>query len=256
MPSEIKPCLATQVEQVPKGAQWLHEIKWDGYRLIVFLDKGKARVRTRNGLDWTKRFPTIAKAVAALPVSSAILDGEAVIEDENGTSSFAALQQALSNTTQGVASDAIFYAFDLLYLDGEDLRAQPLGRRKDRLAALLTADTDPALRLSAHLEGDGAAMAHHACRLGLVGVREDEAVEPVAVALDEAQVGQDDVDAGQPVVGEADPEVDHEPAVAEAVEVGVDADLAHAAQGDESEFLRPVHAPCLLPERIRSRCMA
>jgi bifunctional non-homologous end joining protein LigD len=170
MPSGIEPCLAMLVEQVPKGPQWLHEIKWDGYRLISFVDNGKARIKTRNGLDWTKRFPGIAAAVAGLPVSSAILDGEAVVEDENGASSFAALQQALSNTSDGVASGAVLYAFDLLYCDGEDLRTLPLEQRKAQLAELLSKAGTPALRLSEHLVDDGPAMVRNACRLGLEGV--------------------------------------------------------------------------------------
>ena len=155
---------------MPDGAQWLHEIKWDGYRLIAFLRDGKARLQTRNGLDWTRRFPGIAKAVAALPVDTAILDGEAVIEDESGASSFAALQQALSRDTNTVAADAVFYAFDLLYVDGADLRSRPLGERKERLAGLVPSGTDGTLRLSEHLEANGSAMVRHACRLGLEGV--------------------------------------------------------------------------------------
>jgi bifunctional non-homologous end joining protein LigD len=168
MPTEIKPCLATLVDQVPKGPDWLHEIKWDGYRLMAFLNRGKVQLRTRNGLNWTKRFPTIARAVAELPLETAILDGEAVIEDENGASDFSLLQQALSKTTEGVASNAIFYAFDLLYCEGEDLRSQPLDRRKERLAEILPPKGD--LRLSEHLESDGPAMVRNACRMGLEGV--------------------------------------------------------------------------------------
>ncbi|HZB38856.1 MAG TPA: DNA polymerase ligase N-terminal domain-containing protein, partial [Beijerinckiaceae bacterium] len=155
MPGEIAPSLASPVDKVPDGAQWLHEIKWDGYRLIAFLRDGKARLQTRNGLDWTRRFPGIAKAVAALPVDTAILDGEAVIEDESGASSFAALQQALSRDTNTVAADAVFYAFDLLYVDGADLRTRPLGERKERLAGLVPSGTDGTLRLSEHLEANG-----------------------------------------------------------------------------------------------------
>jgi bifunctional non-homologous end joining protein LigD len=170
MPGEIAPSLASPVDKVPDGAPWLHEIKWDGYRLIAFLRDGKARLQTRNGLDWTRRFPGIAKAVAALPVDTAILDGEAVIEDESGASSFAALQQALSRDTNTVAADAVFYAFDLLYVDGADLRSRPLGERKERLAGLVPSGTDGTLRLSEHLEANGSAMVRHACRLGLEGV--------------------------------------------------------------------------------------
>ena len=168
MPKEVKPCLATLVDQVPKGADWLHEIKWDGYRLMAHVEGGKVVLKTRNGLNWTKRFPAIAEAVADLPVQSAIVDGEAVIEDGNGVSDFSLLQQALSKTTEGIASDAAFYAFDLLFLDGEDLRSLPLAERKERLAGILS--PKGTLRLSEHLEADGPAMVRNACRMGLEGV--------------------------------------------------------------------------------------
>ena len=171
LPASIQPCLATLVDQVPTGPKWLHEIKWDGYRLIAFLERGKVRLKTRNDKDWTKRFPTIAKAIAELPVTSAVLDGEAVVEDESGIANFAALQNALSNEGDGVAHSAIFQAFDLLYLDGKDLRGAPLEERKERLAKLIPSDRRTgALRFSEHLESDGEAMVRSACRLGLEGV--------------------------------------------------------------------------------------
>jgi bifunctional non-homologous end joining protein LigD len=170
MPKDIAPCLATLVAEVPRGDAWLHEIKWDGYRLIVFKKAGKVRVATRRGLDWTHRFPAIAAAVAALPVETAILDGEAVIEDDKGLSNFSALQDALSDKYAGVAAQAVFFAFDLLYLDGEDLRPLPLDTRKARLADLLPVGQTGALRLSEHIDADGAAMVRSACSLGLEGV--------------------------------------------------------------------------------------
>jgi bifunctional non-homologous end joining protein LigD len=168
MPDEIVPCLATLVEEVPKGEQWLHEIKWDGYRLVAFIRRGKAQLKTRNGHDWTHRFPAIAKTLAGLPVESAIVDGEAVIEDEKGLSSFSALQDALSD---GRAADkAVFYAFDLLYRDGLDLRGLPLAARKERLAELVPPVGEGAVRLSEHVEANGEAMVRNACRLGLEGI--------------------------------------------------------------------------------------
>ncbi|QFU16129.1 DNA ligase D [Microvirga thermotolerans] len=170
MPDKVEPCLATLVEEVPTGPGWIHEVKWDGYRLLAFVADGRVRLVTRNGKDWTKRFPGIAGALSALPVESAILDGEAVMLDENGVSSFAALQQALSSETKGVASDAVFYAFDLLYRDGDDLRPLPLGERKARLAKLLAKSRKAGpVRYSEH-RTQGGSMIRTVCRKGLEGV--------------------------------------------------------------------------------------
>jgi bifunctional non-homologous end joining protein LigD len=170
MPDTLEPCLATLVAEVPRGPNWIHEIKWDGYRLLAFKSGRSTRILTRRGHDWTARFPGIAKAVAALPLETAILDGEAVIEDEHGISNFSALQNALSDEHGRVAKNAVFYAFDLLYLDGHDLRALPLEDRKARLSALVPPAKDGVLRLSEHIEADGAAMVKSACQLGLEGV--------------------------------------------------------------------------------------
>ena len=170
MPKAVEPCLATLVSQVPAGDRWLHEIKWDGYRLLAFKTQGKVRLATRRGHDWTVRFPAIAEAVGALPVDEIILDGEAVIEDANGVSSFSALQNALSDEHGRIARNAALVAFDLLYLDGFDLRELPLEDRKARLAGLVPAGTAGFLRFGEHIEGDGPAMVRSACRLGLEGV--------------------------------------------------------------------------------------
>ncbi len=169
MPKMVEPCLATLVEEAPNGREWLHEIKWDGYRLLAFLRNGKTDLKTRNSKDYTKNFPRIAEAISTLSAKSAIIDGEAIVEDESGHSSFSALQAALSRDQRGVARQAIYYAFDLLYLDGLDLRALPLAERKAHLADLLAGAEGP-LRLSEHLDGDGAAMIRHACRLGMEGI--------------------------------------------------------------------------------------
>ncbi len=170
IPKAVEPCLATLASAVPKGDRWIHEIKWDGYRLIAFKTGSQVRLATRRGHDWTARFPSIATAVAALPVESAILDGEAVIEDEHGIANFSALQNALSDEHGRVAKGAILYAFDLLYLDGFDLRSLPLEDRKSRLAALVPALGEGFLRQGEHIEADGEAMVRSACRLGLEGV--------------------------------------------------------------------------------------
>ena len=170
MPETIAPCLASLAADVPRGPNWIHEIKWDGYRLMAFKSGDSTRILTRRGHDWTARFPGIADAVSALPVKTAILDGEAVVEDENGLPDFSALQNALSDEHGKAARNAVYYAFDLLYLDGYDLRGLPLEERKARLSALVPVRKDGVLRFSEHMEADGAAMVKSACQLGLEGV--------------------------------------------------------------------------------------
>jgi bifunctional non-homologous end joining protein LigD len=162
------PCLALLVEKPPDGDAWLHEIKFDGYRLMVLLNKGEVQLLTRSGLDWTVRFPGIAAAFKDFPAKSAIVDGEAIVEDENGVSSFSALQDALSDHKP--AASAIFFAFDLLYFDGYDLRDAELDERKDTLFGLLSSNSNPSLRYSDHVVSNGQAMLDHACRLGLEGI--------------------------------------------------------------------------------------
>ena len=135
----IAPSLATLVDQPPSGVRWLHEIKWDGYRLIACVAQGEVVLRTRRGLDWTARFPTIAAAIARLPIAAAVLDGEAVVENERGLPDFSALQAALGvRNARGhpgykTAPEAVYYAFDLLWLDGEDLRERALEERRSAL---------------------------------------------------------------------------------------------------------------------------
>jgi bifunctional non-homologous end joining protein LigD len=168
LPKFAEPCLALLAERPPEGDNWLHEIKFDGYRLMAVIEDGRVRLLTRRGLDWTDRFPGIADALSQLPLSSAILDGEAVVEDENGVSSFSALQDALSEGKQATA--AVLFAFDLIYLDGYSLRDVTLEDRKDALEGLLRASRHPALRYSEHVIGYGRAMIENACRLGLEGI--------------------------------------------------------------------------------------
>ncbi len=167
-PGFIDPCLAQLVEKAPEGDGWAHEIKFDGYRLLALFERGGVRLMTRKGLDWTDRFPGIAEALEDFPAQTAIVDGEAVIEDENGVSSFSALQDALSDLKPATA--AILFAFDLLYLNGFDLRGAKLDDRKDVLCRLLKEIRHTALRYSEHVTGNGQAMVSHACRLGLEGI--------------------------------------------------------------------------------------
>lgn len=176
-PDFVEPCLATLVESAPEGPEWISEIKFDGYRLQARLVDGEVTLFTRKGLDWTHRFPEIAKAVAALPARTALLDGEAVVLDEAGASNFALLQQDLGGRGgKKISRNSLYYAFDLLQMDGEDLRGLPLDERKARLAAL-TEGAGERLRFSDHIAGDAQAMIRHACRLGLEGIivkRRDE----------------------------------------------------------------------------------
>jgi bifunctional non-homologous end joining protein LigD len=171
LPDFVPPALATLASTARNGANWIHEIKFDGYRLQARLDSGEVRLLTRSGLDWTHRFPGIVEAIQGVPAETALLDGEAVVEDEAGVSSFSALQQDLGGRGgKAVSGKAMFYAFDLLHLDGRDMTALPLAERKEALAGLLAAGSHERLRYSEHIASDGDAMARHACRLGLEGI--------------------------------------------------------------------------------------
>lgn len=156
------------VRAAPDGDDWLHEIKLDGYRLIARLEAGAVRLQSRNGKDWTDRFPDLAERLARLPVECALLDGEAVHYGEGGISRFGRLQEALSaGRTEGV----VYQAFDLLYLDHRDLRRTPLVARKKALAALLAAaDLGPGVGYSDHQRGQSPDFYTQACRAGLEGI--------------------------------------------------------------------------------------
>lgn len=167
MPAFVEPELAKLKAKPPSGEGWIHEIKFDGYRLQVRLENGRATLLTRSGLDWTEKFgQKIVDAFAALSAKSAILDGEIVVERENGASDFSALQNDLS---QGRHDRFVFYAFDLLYLDGYGLQQARLTSRKELLFCLL-ADADGRLRYSEHFAEKGALVLDHARQLGLEGI--------------------------------------------------------------------------------------
>ena len=171
LPAFIEPCLATLRANVPAGGKWVHEIKWDGYRLQIRVEDGRVTILTRRGHDWTDRFPTIRDAAKALPVRLALIDGEAVVE-VNGIASFSALQAALGareGPGHKAAHEAVFYAFDLLHLNGVDLQPAPLLQRKEALVEL-TGRLAGAIRYSEHLTGDGEALFRQSCLMGLEGV--------------------------------------------------------------------------------------
>jgi bifunctional non-homologous end joining protein LigD len=178
LPATIGPQLATLVDKPPTGADWLHEIKFDGYRIIARLDRGQVRLYTRNGLDWTERFPKIARSLATLPVDRAVIDGEITAMDNQGIPSFHKLQAALS---AGDTERLRYYCFDLLYLEGHDLTASPLIERKQALAGVLQAagvgERDP-VHYSEHIEGQGKAFYEQACELGLEGIISKRADAP------------------------------------------------------------------------------
>ena len=138
MPERVEPCLALPASKPPASGEWVYEFKWDGYRLAIHVEAGRVRILTRGGKDWTDRFPAIADDALELGLDNAILDGEAVVLNERGASDFGALQKALGGRGgRRSASEALFYAFDLLYFDGHDLRARGLDERRAMLADVL-----------------------------------------------------------------------------------------------------------------------
>jgi len=167
LPRFVPPCLATLTDAPPTGGAWVHEIKFDGYRLEARIADGDVRLLTRTGLDWTARFPSIAKALKGLKVKTALIDGEAVVEDERGASSFTKLVEALE---AGRSDGMVFIAFDLLHLDGVDVAQAMLADRKDVLKGLMARSRSKRLRYSEHFPADGASVLANACALGLEGV--------------------------------------------------------------------------------------
>lgn len=166
LPPPFQPVqLATLVDHVPSGDRWLHELKFDGYRCLLSVGGGTAHAFTRSGLDWTDRFGPVAADAARLPVETALIDGEAVVLDAVGKSSFQSLQAAI----KGAPSTIQFYAFDLLHLDGEDLTRIPLVERKAKLAALLKRHKG-VLHYSDHIVGKGEQLFDRFCGAGLEGV--------------------------------------------------------------------------------------
>ena len=176
LPGFVAPQLATLVDRVPQGDDWLHEIKFDGYRILCRISNGEICLITRNRQDWTERLSFLAQAAMELPVHDALLDGEVVALNENGTTNFQLLQNSLSTH----ASDNLaYYVFDLLHLDGNDLRQLPLLTRKESLAEVLKAKSSTsAIRHSEHWLGQGDRLYDEACRSGLEGVISKRADQP------------------------------------------------------------------------------
>jgi bifunctional non-homologous end joining protein LigD len=169
MPAKWRPQLATPADAAPRGKGWIHEIKYDGYRTLVFFEGGKVRLVTRNGHDWTHRYGALAKAFEKLPCQSAILDGEVVVQDARGVTSLNLLEQALS---AGDSHAMTYFAFDLCHLDGHDLSGARLVDRKHALEALIAplVDARSPIQLSEHVEGEGDALFAQASRMGLEGI--------------------------------------------------------------------------------------
>lgn len=167
MPATPRPQLATAAAAAPEGDDWLHEIKYDGYRIIARIDGGAARLITRGGLDWTAKFPALAARLASLPLQSAIIDGELVSLRPDGTTSFADLQDAIS---AGRTDRLTYFAFDLLYRDGWDLTGAPLETRKAALGEIIPAAADGPLRFSDHHLGRGPDFLRQAAAYGVEGI--------------------------------------------------------------------------------------
>jgi DNA ligase D-like protein (predicted ligase) len=174
LPQWIAPQLTQLVDEAPDGPDWLHEIKFDGYRMHARLDRGAVKLLTRTGLDWTLKYPAIAAAVASLPAKQAYLDGELCGVRPDGTTSFGMIQLA---SDSGNAAALVFFLFDLLSLNGEDLATRPLIERKEQLAALLAKVTSP-LHYSDHQIGRGREFHKQACAVALEGIVSKRADAP------------------------------------------------------------------------------
>ena len=159
----LEPCLPRPAKEPPAGPGWIHEIKHDGFRILARRDKERVRLFTRHGTDFTARYPKIALAVESLPVRSCALDGEAIAVNQDGLSVFDLLRYRQNDNA------VVLCAFDLIELDGEDLRWQPLERRKTVLADLLRGTSD-GIAFNKHFAGDGAIIFDHACALGCEGI--------------------------------------------------------------------------------------
>ena len=180
LPKFIQPQLATLVDAIPKGDDWLHEIKFDGYRILCRINEGRVSLLTREAQDWTARFKPLADAANELPVQQALLDGEIVALEKDGTTNFQLLQNSLSQKT---TADLVYFVFDLLYIDGQNLTSSPLTERKQILERMLQPKTGhdvsaALLRYSEHWVGQGEALFNKASQMGLEGIIAKKAAQP------------------------------------------------------------------------------
>jgi bifunctional non-homologous end joining protein LigD len=180
LPEFIQPQLATLVNSVPAGNEWLHEIKFDGYRILCRLENGKAHFLTREAQDWTHRFGGLVQLAEKLSPHQLFFDGEIVALDANGVNDFQLLQNSLK---QNSSANLVYYIFDLLHLDGRDLTSKPLLARKEELKNILplhgrSTTTGPALCSSDHWIGRGEELFHKACSIGLEGIVSKRKNEP------------------------------------------------------------------------------
>jgi bifunctional non-homologous end joining protein LigD len=159
----IEPCLPSRAERPPAGRDWIHEIKHDGFRIMARRDATGVRLISRHGNDFTARFPLAAAAVASLPAHSFLIDGEAIVTDAKGLAVFDLIRRERHN------SDALLIGFDLIELEGEDLRGSPIEYRKRKLAKLVRGP-HPGIVLNEFFEGDGDILFKHACKLGCEGI--------------------------------------------------------------------------------------
>ena len=176
LPKWVKPQLCKLVDAPPQGPEWLHEIKYDGYRMHARLDHGRIQLLTRTGLDWTHKYPSIAAALSVLPANQAYLDGELCGVRSDGKTSFSMIQAA---SDSGNAGALVFFLFDLLYLDGEVISATPLRERKERLRDLPSNAGVP-LQYSDHQIGRGSEFYAKACESSLEGIISKRADAPYA----------------------------------------------------------------------------
>ena len=167
LPATFTPQLATLADKAPAGDDWVHEIKFDGYRLLARIDARRTKLLTRNAKDWTDRFPPIADATRELDAEHALIDGEACILTKAGRTSFQQLRQAIKHQR---FDGLVFFVFDLLHLDGVDLTSVPLLQRKELLRTLVPSTDSGVLRYSEHVVGGGPDVHKNACKLGLEGV--------------------------------------------------------------------------------------